>query len=61
MARNPELIRLRNERIRQVFERMSAQRVKGRRRYTVDHIIYRISTEHAWVSSKVVERVLFGG
>lgn len=61
MARNPELVKLRNARIREVFARMSAQRIGHRRRYSTEFIIHHISSKYAFVSPKVVERVLFGG
>lgn len=60
MARNPELIKLRDARIREVFFRMSSQRIGKRRRYTTEYIVYYISSKCAFVSPKVVEKVLFG-
>lgn len=54
-------MKLRDKRIREVFERMSAKRVAGKRRYTSEYIIYHISTEHVFMSAKVVERVVYGG
>lgn len=60
MARDPELLKLRDARIRKVFNRMSTTRVGGRRKYTSEYIIHHISTEHVFVSTKVVERVVYG-
>ncbi len=60
MARDPELIKLRDRRIREVFERMRSKRVAGKRVYTTEYILHHISTEHVFVSTKVVERVVYG-
>lgn len=60
MPRNNDLIKLRDERIRQVYESMRAKRVNGRPMYTVQFILNEISRKHAFVSIRVIERVLYG-
>lgn len=60
MARDPELIKLRDQRIREVFERMSSKRVGRKRKYTTEYILHHISTEHVFISTKVIERVVYG-
>lgn len=60
MARDRELLRLRDHRIREVFDRMSAKRVGKKRVYTTEYILHHISTEHVFVSTKVIERVVYG-
>lgn len=60
MPRDQELIKLRNKRIRDVYETMRAKRTNGRPTYTVAYIINEISRKHVFVSPKVIERVLYG-
>lgn len=60
MARDKELLKLRDARIREVYERMRSKRVGGKRMYTSEYIVHHISTEHVFVSAKVIERVIYG-
>lgn len=39
---------------------MREKRVGKKRKYTSEYIIHHISTEHVFVSTKVVERVIYG-
>lgn len=59
MPRDKDLIKLRDERIRQVYESMRAKRINGRAQYTVAFILSEISRKHVFVSVKVIERVLY--
>jgi hypothetical protein len=60
MARDPELLKLRDKRIREVFDRMRAKRSGGKRMYTSEYIVHHISTEHVFISTRVIERVIYG-
>lgn len=59
MARDAELIKLRDARIREVYERMRKKRTNGKPIYTVDHIIFVISTEHVFISPERIRRILY--
>lgn len=60
MARDKELLALRDARIRKVYEQMRRKRKGGRPVYTVDYILYVISTKHVFVSVRQIRRVLWG-
>lgn len=59
MPRDKDLIKLRDERIRQVYESMRSKRINGRPQYTLAFILSEISRKHVFVSVKVIERVLY--
>lgn len=60
MARDPELLKLRDARIHEVYARLRAKRHNGKPEHTVAWIIEHISTKHVFVSNKTVEKVLYG-
>lgn len=57
MARDKELMRLRDERIRELYVKLRAKH-PGRR---IDDIIREISQEHVFVSTHTIEQVLYMG
>lgn len=59
MARDAELIKLRDQRIREVYDRMRAKRKNGKPVHTVAYILDHISREIAFVSVKTIESVLY--
>lgn len=60
MPRDPELIKLRDQRIREVYERMRSARMNGKPKYQLPYILEVISTRHVFISTRSIERVLFG-
>lgn len=61
MARDTELLKLRDKHIRNDFDRLSGQRTKeGRRKYTVEYVIWQLSRSY-YLSEKTVERVVYSG
>lgn len=59
MARDLELIKLRDKRIHEVYDRMRAKKAQGKRVHTVEYILHVISTEHVFVSVETIKRVLY--
>ena len=60
MARDLELLKLRDKRILEVYDRMRKKRRGGAAVHTVEYIIWYISTEVAFVSKRTIERVIYG-
>lgn len=60
MPRDKELLALRDARIRKVYDTMRRKRKGGRPVYTVEYILYVISTRHVFISVRQIRRVLWG-
>lgn len=60
MPRDNELVKLRDQRIRDVYERMRKRKRNGKPIHTVAYILDVISTEHVFISVKMIERVIYG-
>jgi hypothetical protein len=60
MARDTELIALRNRRIRQVYDTMRALRTaSGKPKHTVEYILEKISREHVYISVERIKAILY--
>lgn len=59
MARDKSLVELRNAALRQEYERLRKQKVKGKQKYTTAFILHKLSTTRFFISVERIEQILW--
>lgn len=59
MNRNTTLMEKRNAAIRRDYDRMRSRKERGRIKYTVEYVIYRLSEKY-YLSTRTIEKIIYG-